>query len=147
MNTGLGSSKSSLGWPLESQAVLACAHQRGQPNHRAFRRRSSRVALGRLQPVGTTCPAVNSAAGKSALCQFSHFQRPGRCQRRRSIGIVYLMRFALAMAKCSTSTIAPNPALNRTRRKRRCSFNIELLHHRHARRLSLRWASRVVKEI
>ena len=107
MNTGLGSSKSSLGWPLESQAVLACAHQRGQPNHRAFRRRSSRVALGRLQPVGTTCPAVNSAAGKSALCQFSHFQRPGRCQRRRSIGIVYLMRFALAMAKCSTSTIAP----------------------------------------
>ena len=146
VSPGWGFSKSSLSWPLGSAPVLYRTLQRGQPKHRATRRRLSSISRGRLERGGNTVLVGNSAASNSAPCQFSHFHGPGSWQRRRSIGIVYLMRFAPVTAKCSTSTIAPNPALNRTRGKRRCSLNIELLHHRHARRLSLRWASRVVRE-
>ena len=146
MSAGLGFSKSSLSWPLASEFVRNRALQRGQPKHRAFRRRSSNSSLGRLARDGESVPVAVPAAGNSAPCQFSHFRGPGSWQRRRSIGIVYLMRLALVTAKCSTSTIAPNPALNRTRGKPRCSLNTELLHHRHARRLSLRWAPCVVRE-
>ena len=147
MRPGLGFSKSSLSWPLASEFVAYRALQRGQPKYRASRRRSSKIALGRLARDGQSVRVPVPAAGNSAPCQFSHFHGPESWQQRHSIGIVYLMRFALANAKCSTSTSAPNPALNRTRGKPRCSINIELLQHRHARRLSLRWASRVVKEI
>ena len=138
VSPGLGFSKSSLSWPLESEFARSRTLQRGQPKYWASRRRYSKVWFGRLAGDGKSVSVAKSAAGKSAPCQFSRFDGPGSCQRRRSIGIVYLMRLAPATAKCSTSTIAPNPALNRTRGKPRCSLNIELLHHRHARRLSLR---------
>ena len=146
VSSGLGFSKSSLSWPLEAEFVRNRALQRGQRNHCAFRRRSSNIPLSRLAGDGRSVPVAVSAAGNSAPCQFSHFPGPESWQRRRSIGIVYLMRFVPVTAKCSQSITAPNPALNRTRGKPRCSLNTELLHHRHARRLSLRWASCVVRE-